>query len=137
MEKTTMAIISWQLVQLVIIPATYGLVRYGPQSSFLDHVGYLGGFAILSSISLVVRLIWTRFLSPIWFSPLAKLPQPKVRLLALKISINMHLLSIGWQFIDGALVGTIQEWNSRDREMVSNFRHLRAFINFCNFAFNI
>lgn len=76
-----MAAISWPLVQLAIVPTTYALVQYGPQSGFLGalaRAGYVGCFYILASVALALHLIWARFLWPIWLSPLTDLPQPKV-----------------------------------------------------------
>ena len=68
----------WQLIQLAIVPATYGLVRYGSPWNVAARAGFVGCFAILSGILFVVRFVWARILWPIWFSPLTKLPQPKV-----------------------------------------------------------
>lgn len=76
-----MAAISWRFVHVAVVPITYAVVQYGPKSGFLGalaRTGYFGCFYILASIALTLHLIWARFLWPIWFSPLADLPQPKV-----------------------------------------------------------
>lgn len=82
-----MAAAGWRLAHLAIMAATYGLVRYGDQSQFLTRAGYLGCFFILYSIAFVAWVVHSRFLGPFWFSPLAKLPQPKVGNLPVAITM--------------------------------------------------
>ncbi|KAJ5673475.1 cytochrome P450 [Penicillium longicatenatum] len=72
-----MGVSIWQLAQIAVVVATYGLVHHGPKEGFFARAGYLGCFSILYSAFLFALVIYTRIMRPLWLSPLTKLPQPK------------------------------------------------------------
>jgi uncharacterized membrane protein len=74
-----MGVSIWQLAQIAVVVATYGLVHHGPKEGFFARAGYLGCFSILYFAFLFALVIYTRIMRPLWLSPLTKLPQPKVR----------------------------------------------------------
>lgn len=69
----------WQFAQIAVVGGTYALVQHGPQEGFFARAGYIGCFSILYSAFLLALVIYSRILTPLWLSPLTKLPQPKVR----------------------------------------------------------
>lgn len=74
-----MGISIWQFAQVAVVVATYALVHHGPKDGFFARAGYIGCFSILSSAFLFMLVIYSRILTPLWLSPLTKLPQPKAR----------------------------------------------------------
>lgn len=68
-----------QFAHIAVIVGTYTLVQHGPKEGFFARAGYMGCFSILYSAFLFTLVIYSRILTPLWLSPLTKLPQPKVR----------------------------------------------------------
>lgn len=102
-----MANLTWRFTQLAVVAATYGLVQNGPKSGFIASAGYLGCFIILYISAFMVWLIWSRVLTPVWLSPLNKLPQPKVGLLVTRTIIYMNLLDTGRKLVEWSFLADI------------------------------
>ncbi|KAJ5523892.1 cytochrome P450 [Penicillium frequentans] len=72
-----MGISIWQFAHIAVAGGTYALVHHGPQEGFFARAGYMGCFPILYSAFLFALVVYSRILTPLWLSPLTKLPQPK------------------------------------------------------------